>query len=102
MRRSVVLSLAVLLAASTGLSQPRRTPVMILDGESGGPYHDWRRVTQVLRHVLDETGLFDVTVVTAPAASGELTTFNPEFSNFSAIVMNYDAPDARWPAPLKA
>jgi hypothetical protein len=75
---------------------------MILDGESGGPYHDWRGVTTVLKNALGETGLFDVTIVTAPAATGELTTFKPEFSKYSAVVMNYDAPDARWPAALKA
>ena len=40
-------------------------PVTILDGESGGPYHDWKHVTPVLQKMLDETGLFAVTVVTA-------------------------------------
>ena len=34
---------------------------MILDGESGGPYHDWPRVTTVLEKMLDETGLFETT-----------------------------------------
>jgi type 1 glutamine amidotransferase len=56
----------------------------------------------VLKKILDETGLFTVTVVTSPAATGELTTFTPEFSKYKAIVMNYDAPDERWPASLKA
>jgi hypothetical protein len=76
-------------------------PVMLLDGESGGPYHDWKHVTPVLKAILDETKLFAVTVVTAPATVGELTTFSPEFSAFKVVVMNYDAPDERWPAPLK-
>jgi hypothetical protein len=30
-----------------------RISVMVLDGESGGPYHDWQRVTTVLKRVLD-------------------------------------------------
>ena len=74
---------------------------MLLDGESGGAYHDWQRVTPVLKRILDETGLFAVTVVTAPAATGELTTFAPEFGKYKVVVMNYDAPDERWPASLK-
>ena len=41
---------------------------MILDGESGGPYHQWQLVTPVLKKELDETGLFQVDVVTAPPA----------------------------------
>ena len=65
--------------------------IMILDGESGGPYHDWRRVTPVLKKMLDETGLFTTTVVTTPA-SGDLSTFAPSWTTFQAVVMNYDAP----------
>jgi hypothetical protein len=76
--------------------------VMILDGESGGPYHDWQRVTPVLKKMLDETGLFDVALVSAPGAKGDFSNFAPDFSRFQAVVMNYDAPDERWPAPLKS
>ena len=30
------------------------------------------------------------------------STFKPEFNTFHAVLMNYDAPADRWPAPLKA
>ena len=59
--------------------------VMILDGESGGPYHKWQLTTQVMRKVLDETGLFDVQVVTAPAAGASFAAFKPDFGKFSMI-----------------
>jgi uncharacterized protein len=77
-------------------------PVMILDGESAGTYHEWQLVTPVLKKMLDETGLFSVTVVTAPPAAGDFSGFHPDFSKVRAIVMNYDAPAERWPATLKA
>ena len=76
--------------------------VMILDGESGGPYHNWRAVTPALKKQLDETGLFQVDVVTAPPANGDFSNFKPEFTKYQAVVFNYDAPDGRWPADLKA
>jgi type 1 glutamine amidotransferase len=76
-------------------------PVMILDGESAGPYHDWQRTTPVLKRILDETGLMATTVVTAPPAGRDFSTFAPAWSTFKAVVMNYDAPDERWPAALK-
>jgi hypothetical protein len=38
--------------------------VMLLDGESGGPYHNWRMTTRVLKKELDETALFAVDIVT--------------------------------------
>jgi type 1 glutamine amidotransferase len=76
-------------------------PVMILDGESGGTYHDWQRITPALKKMLDETGLFATTVVTTPPAGGDFSTFSPDFTKYQVVVMNYDAPDERWPAALK-
>ncbi len=73
--------------------------VMLLDGQSGGPYHAWQQTTPVLKKELEETGLFQVTVVTAPQSGGDFSAFHPDFAAYRAIVMNYDAPD--WPAPLK-
>ena len=109
MRRTIVacvIALAVGAAASRTaalLSQAAAPiPVMLLDGESGGTYHDWQRTTPVLRKMLEETGLFDVTIVTAPPAGGDLAAFKPDFGSYQTIVMNYDAPDERWPADLKA
>jgi type 1 glutamine amidotransferase len=77
-------------------------PIMLLDGESAGPYHAWKSVTPVLKRELEETGRFQVDVVTAPSSAdpaGGITTFHPDFSKYRAIVFNYDAPD--WPAALK-
>ena len=97
----VTLTAAAVLMASV----PRAAssiPVMLLDGESGGPYHDWQHVTPVLKKILDETGLFQTAVVTAPPANGDFSAFAPEWSRYKVVVMNYDAPDERWPASLKA
>src|SRR5688572_1647459 len=108
MKRILVASFVAAIAIGAAAASPRRPllapapiTVMLLDGESGGAYHDWKRVTPALKQILDETGLFAVTVVTAPAATGELTTFAPEFDKYQVVVMNYDAPDERWPASLK-
>ena len=92
----------VLASVAVAAQAPRGIPVMLLDGESAGRYHDWPRVTAALKVMLDETGLFAVTVVTAPPAGGDYSAFDPQFSKYQAVVMNYDAPDERWPAPLKA
>ncbi len=78
-----------------------RTPiqVMLLDGQSAGPYHNWRLTTPILKRELEETGLFAVTVVTAPA-NGDFSAFHPDFAHYQVVVSNYDAPD--WPAELKS
>ena len=73
-------------------------PVMLLDGESGGPYHAWQVTTPVLKKELEETGLFRVDVVTAPKSGGDFSNFKPDFSKYRAIVSNLDS--AEWPAEL--
>jgi type 1 glutamine amidotransferase len=94
-------SIAVLiLILCAGASAAAPIPVMLLDGESAGSYHAWKLVTPVLKRELEETGLFQVDIVTAPPSSGDLSGFKPDFNKYRAVVFNYDAPD--WPAQLRA
>ena len=79
-----------------------RIAVMLLDGESAGAYHAWQTTTPVLKKELEETGLFQVDVVTAPAPGADFSAFRPNFGRYQAVVMNYDAPDERWPDPVKS
>ena len=72
----ILVALTVVIS-SLGAAAPIR--VMLLDGESAGTYHDWQRTTPVLRKMLDETGLFEVAVVTAPQAGGDPGGFKPDF-----------------------
>jgi len=90
---------AGILCAGLAFAAPVR--VMLLDGESGGPYHNWKLTTPVLKKQLEETGLFQVDVVTAPPANGDFGAFKPEFKDYAVVVMNYDAPDERWPQAIK-
>jgi type 1 glutamine amidotransferase len=96
------LCLALLAPLLLGTPATAATPirVMLLDGESGGPYHKWALITPVLKKELEDTGLFQIDVVTAPPSSSDLSGFNPDFSKYQVVVSNYDAPD--WPAALKS
>jgi hypothetical protein len=96
----LVLAGAILFTFTARAADPIH--VMLLDGESAGTYHKWQITTPVLKKQLDETGLFQVDVVTAPPANGDFSTFKPDFSKYKVVVFNYDAPDDRWSAELKA
>jgi type 1 glutamine amidotransferase len=89
-----------LLTAASLCAAPIR--VMILDGESGGTYHAWQETTPLLHRVLDAAGIFQVDVVTAPPKGGDFSAFHPDWNKYQVVVWNYDAPDERWPATLKA
>jgi hypothetical protein len=71
---------------------------MLLDGQSGGPYHDWRATTPVMKQQLESTGLFQVDVVTAPPSSGDFSQFKPDFKKYQVVVSNLDSPE--WPSQL--
>ena len=87
------------LALMAGAAQAK-IKVMLLDGASVEAYHNWRLGTQVMKRELDETGLFDVTVVSVPPSDGDFTNVRPDFAAYQVVVSNYDSQD--WPVPLKA
>jgi type 1 glutamine amidotransferase len=99
-RICVALVLCVMVAAQLAHAAGKPIRVAILDGASAAAYHNWRLTTQVIKRELEETGLFEVTVLSAPPADGDFSNFKPEFGQYQAIVMNYDAQD--WPADLRA
>lgn len=76
--------------------------VMLLDGEQAGAYHAWQETTPYLKRMLDDAGIFQVDVVTAPPRGGDFGTFKPEWGKYQVVVSNYDAPDERWPDSVKA
>ncbi len=96
--RRIILGLLIL-CCSVSQAEKRHIRVMLLDGESSGAYHNWRLTTPVLKAELEETGLFDVTVVTAPHSGSDFSQFSPNFSDYQVVVSNYDAPD--WPPALR-
>ena len=91
-----VFVLPLLLAASTFAAPPIK--VMLLTGQSNR-FHDWTKSSPLVKTHLEQTGLFSVEVVTAPAKDVETSDFNPKFSDYAAVVMDYEAKD--WPAATK-
>lgn len=90
---------SVVACPAPALGKARPMGVLIVDGQSGGPYHAWRVTTVILKRELEETGLFQVSVATSPRSDEDFSSFKPKFSDYQVVVWNYDAPD--WPADLK-
>src|SRR6266542_2616808 len=72
--------------------------VMLLTGESNR-YHDWTKSSPLVKTYLEQTNLFAVDVVTAPAKDVEKSDFAPKFSDYAVVVMDYETRD--WPAATK-
>ncbi len=95
------LVVSVVWIQAAGAMAATHIKVLLLDGESGGPYHNWKAETPILKMELEETGLFDVDVLTAPPAAGDFSQFHPEWKKYQVVVFNYDAPDERWSSEVK-
>ena len=81
--------------------RPRRIiKVMLLDGQSAGPYHNWRLTTPVLKEGARRDGTVLGDGGDGAASDGDFSSFKPEFDQYKAVVMNLDSPD--WPADLRA
>jgi uncharacterized protein len=89
-----------ILLCSTMAQAAGRIRVLILDGESAGPYHNWQLTTPILKMELEEAGLFDVTVLTAPHSDGDFTAFKPAFAQYRVVISNLDSP--QWPEQLRS
>ena len=99
MRRTSLAALgASLLVPSLFGASPIR--ILIVDGQNN---HDWRQTTPILRHILDESGLFRTSLVTTPPKGADFSSFRPEFNKFQVVVSNYNdfGGGDQWPAQVQ-
>ena len=85
--RLCLLALSALLLTTAGFSADAKIRALIVDGQNN---HKWMETTPVLKRLLEETGLFEVDVATTPAAGGDMSQFNPTFSDYKVILSNYN------------
>src|ERR1700686_1324063 len=100
MKRFLCVLLSAMLLSSAATAASNSIQVLLLDGQSGGPYHNWKLTTPMLKKELEETGLFKVTVISAPPSGGDFSGFHPEFGKYQVIVSNLDSPE--WPENQRA
>ena len=90
MTRTMLLAAVCAWALGT-LATAEPIKVLIVDGQNN---HDWRATTPLMKKALEETGLFQVDVATAPPQ--DTAGFKPEFAKYQVVLSNYNGAD--WPA----
>ena len=60
---------------------------LIVTGQSE---ENWKVSSPILKQILEETGLFDCKIITTPEAGGDMSSFNPDFSKYKLVVIDYD------------
>lgn len=84
-----------LLAVSTSWAAPPHK-ALIVDGQNA---HNWKETSPVLKVLLEDSGMFQVDVATSPAKGQDMTGFQPDFSKYALVVLNYQGDE--WPADTK-
>jgi type 1 glutamine amidotransferase len=60
---------------------------LIITGQNN---HNWKVSSPILKQILDETGLFSAEIVTTPDKGSDMKTFNPDFSKYKLVVIDYN------------
>jgi uncharacterized protein len=60
---------------------------LIITGQNN---HNWKVSSLILKQILDETGLFSSEITTTPEKGGDMTVFNPDFSKYKLVVIDYN------------
>jgi len=98
----VVLFLAAVTSALLYWSSLDRIRVLIIDGHSN---HDWQRTTRIVSGILKQTGLFAVSVSTAPASQKDsgYASWCPKFESYDVVIQNYNdmGGGTLWPEPAR-
>ena len=73
--------------------------VLIVDGQQN-IFHNWKATTPEVKALLEQTGKFEVKVLTTPPEKAERTAwdaFRPDFRSCDVVLLNYHGQD--WPEP---
>ena len=99
MNHAILLAGLALWAQAAQAAMPIQA--LIIDGQNN---HDWKHTTPVLKKILEDTGLFQVEVLTAPPKDGDFSGFKPEFKKYAVVISNYNEfPNgSKWPEEVKA
>ena len=101
------LALVAILLAGLQLVAPaaetNKVKVLIVDGFSN---HDWKQNTALLQGILEPTGLFDVSVSTAPPTNGApgWDSWRPKFADYDVVIQtcNDISNGTQWPKEVQA
>lgn len=65
---------------------------LIITGQNN---HNWKASSPILKQILDQTGLFESVIIVSPPEKADMSTFNPDFSEYQLVVLDYTGDS--WP-----
>jgi len=84
---------AFAIICSVGCSQNQPIKTLVVTGQNN---HNWKISHVAIKQILENSGLFTVDFAITPAQGGDMSGFNPDFSAYQLVVLDYNGD--RWPA----
>ncbi len=78
-------------AFSTNCEKTTVSKVLIVAGQDDS--HNWQASSELLKEILDVTGLFSSEIMITPKKGADIQDFNPDFSKYDLVVMDYCGED---------
>jgi type 1 glutamine amidotransferase len=78
---------ACLLTFFSACKEEAAYKTLIITGQNN---HNWKASSPILKQILDETGMFSSDIMTTPDKGGDMNTFNPDFSKYKLVVLDYN------------
>jgi type 1 glutamine amidotransferase len=101
MRKIIIKSFILLLFSTSSFCQAEtdKIEVLIVDGFSN---HNWQQNTKLVKTILENSGLFRVSISTSPSEPGDpgWNSWRPKFEGFDVVIQtsnNIRNKDIRWP-----
>lgn len=82
-----LLLIAGLLTFFSACKKEANYKALIITGQNN---HNWKASNPVLKQLLDQTGIFTTDILITPEKGGDMTLFNPKFSKYDVIVLDYN------------
>ena len=87
-RQSLILLIITgLLLSFSACNKEVHYKALIITGQNN---HNWQASNPILKQLLDQTGLFTTDILVTPPRRGDMTTFDPVFTNYDVIVLDYN------------
>jgi len=83
----LLLLVAGLLTFFSACTKQASYKALIVTGQNN---HNWQASHPILKQLLDQTGLFTTDIAISPEQGGDMSTFNPEFSKYDVVVLDYN------------
>ena len=83
----LLLIVAILFTFLSACKENSTYKTLIITGQNN---HNWKASSPVLKQILDETGMFESTIMITPEKNGNMNTFDPDFSKYKLVVLDYN------------